>query len=582
MAGLEQTGADLMQACGLPAAWAGKAQWRVLASGAGAPMNFLAAWHAWKADPHRPRMLHFLLIEPLPVSADELVRAASSHPELAALADELAAQWFGLMPGSHRLAFEQGRVLLTVHVNELSPVLRRESFVADSVLLGAVDATSVKALSRHCERGARFAALTASQEALRELGRCGFAVPASAQPNPVVAGEFLPAWEPKQRARVRAAMPSTCIVIGAGLAGSAVAASLARRGWDVCVLDSAAQPASGASGAPVAMLAPHFSPDDSMLSKLSRAGVRMTLQQVREHLVEGEDFGVTGVLELREALHEIRAHEFKSAEEPWCRPASGDDLKRAAAGTDAQGLWHVQAAWIKPAALVSAWLAQPKVQWRANCRVARCQRDGDTGEWIVADAHGNELGRAALVVVAAALESGSLAGTELPLQPVRGQISWGTQPTGDLPPFPVNGNGHFIPAVPVAGDTAWFCGSTFDRGDSSMRAREEDNAANHARLRDLLPSAAAAVEHEFTNRSVRAWAGVRCASSNRRPLVGQVQPGLWLSTAMGSRGLTFCVLCAEVLAAQLHDEPLPIEARLANALAPTTPNTPARAVALAR
>jgi len=65
---------------------------------------------------------------------------------------------------------------------------------------------------------------------------------------------------------------------------------------------------------------------------------------------------------------------------------------------------------------------------------------------------------------------------------------------------------------------------------------------------------------------VRNWAGARCASSDRRPLVGEVAPGLWLSTAMGSRGLTFAALCGELVAARLHGEPLPVETKLALAL----------------
>ena len=43
-------------------------------------------------------------------------------------------------------------------------------------------------------------------------------------------------------------------------------------------------------------------------------------------------------------------------------------------------------------------------------------------------------------------------------------------------------------------------------------------------------------------------------------------PGLWLSTAMGARGLTLSLLCAELLAARLHGEPLPLDVRLARAL----------------
>jgi tRNA 5-methylaminomethyl-2-thiouridine biosynthesis bifunctional protein len=35
-----------------------------------------------------------------------------------------------------------------------------------------------------------------------------------------------------------------------------------------------------------------------------------------------------------------------------------------------------------------------------------------------------------------------------------------------------------------------------------------------------------------------------------------------MNAAMGSRGLTLALLCGELLAAQWHGEPLPIEARL--------------------
>jgi len=39
-----------------------------------------------------------------------------------------------------------------------------------------------------------------------------------------------------------------------------------------------------------------------------------------------------------------------------------------------------------------------------------------------------------------------------------------------------------------------------------------------------------------------------------------------LCTGMGSRGLSFAALCAELLAAQLHGEPLPVESQLAKAI----------------
>jgi tRNA 5-methylaminomethyl-2-thiouridine biosynthesis bifunctional protein len=50
------------------------------------------------------------------------------------------------------------------------------------------------------------------------------------------------------------------------------------------------------------------------------------------------------------------------------------------------------------------------------------------------------------------------------------------------------------------------------------------------------------------------------------PLDGGNQPGLWICAGMGSRGLSFSVLCAELLAARMGAEPLPLESQLAKAL----------------
>jgi tRNA 5-methylaminomethyl-2-thiouridine biosynthesis bifunctional protein len=56
------------------------------------------------------------------------------------------------------------------------------------------------------------------------------------------------------------------------------------------------------------------------------------------------------------------------------------------------------------------------------------------------------------------------------------------------------------------------------------------------------------------------------------PLVGPLdaapaaRPGLWLCTALGTRGLTWGMLCGELLACELEGEPLPVELSHARAL----------------
>lgn len=487
-------------------AWARQAQWRILETGFGLGQNFLASWREWKDDAQRPGLLHFVSAQAFPAAAADIVRNVDGQDRLQPLAAQLASQWFDLTPGAHRLSFEGGRVLLTLHVREVTEVLRRERFTADSVLLDGFDwdRSALKALARHCRRGTRLAAPRGDGELNRALQSCGFQVAAAET-------VFDPHWEPKGLRDDERMTPSDATVVGAGLAGAAVAASLARRGWRVTVIDAADEPAAGASGLPVGLLAPQTSPDDNLLSRLSREGVRMTLQQARDLLREGQDWQRTGVRRI---------------------------------GSDSEQ-WLEHAAWLKPAALVRALLSQPGIEWRGRTRI-------ESLEGI----------KSPLIVVCAAQGSQLLLGERVALHPVRGQVEWGLDRGLRLPASPINGNGHFIPSVPTQDGPAWFCGSTYTRDETDDSIRAEDTQSNLERLAALAPDVASQVDASM----LRSWAAVRCASTDRRPVVGEIKPGVWASTAMGSRGLTFCILAAETIAARLHDEPLPVDARLAKAI----------------
>ncbi|MDB5945088.1 MAG: hypothetical protein JWQ33_114 [Ramlibacter sp.] len=56
-------GQPFLCGCALSPAWAGQPQWRILETSFGTGLNFLGAWRAWKDDPLRPRMLHFVALE---------------------------------------------------------------------------------------------------------------------------------------------------------------------------------------------------------------------------------------------------------------------------------------------------------------------------------------------------------------------------------------------------------------------------------------------------------------------------------------------------------------------------------------
>jgi tRNA 5-methylaminomethyl-2-thiouridine biosynthesis bifunctional protein len=573
---------------GLPQAWAGQPQWLILETGFGLGLHFLTTWHAWRSDPERPRMLHYVSTEACPVSAEELLRAAQAHPGqpgLASLAGELAAQWHGLLPGFHRLAFDDGRVLLTLCIGDAQAMLRAQRFEADSLFLDDFgpredpalwSPDALKAVSRFARQGTAIASWNTAQPVRDALRQCGFMLE---ERDDSLRGVFAPAWTVRRRgpAPERIDTPGRCAVIGAGLAGAAVAGSLARRGWQVTVLDAADRPAAGASGLPVGMLAPHVSPDDALLSRLTRAGIRVTWSELVRLLEEGRDWRASGVLE-RRPDGDTRVPAGWSVDGPnesW--PANAEQLAAVGLPGDTPALWHARAAWVKPHQLIAAWLRQPGVEFRGGCHVARLEPHA--GGWQLFDAEGEWLADADRVVVCAGFESGRFA-PALPLQPVRGQVAWGPVPDHTalptlttLPTTPINGDGHLVAQVPVPhGPPIWLAGATFDRDSTTLEPTEADSLANRDRLARLHPAAAAALAGTFERGEVHTWVGVRCASGDRRPLVGPIGPigtpaaGLWACTALGSRGLSFAALCAELLAAQWHAEPLPLPATLAKAL----------------
>ncbi len=580
-----------LQGCGLPAAWAWQPRWCILETGFGLGLNFLQTWAAWQADPARPELLHFIATEANPVKPGDLLQAAQAHTEQQALAQALSQQFRGLLPGVHRLVFEGGRVLLTLCVGEAQAQLKDQRFVADSVFLGGLNGGSpdlgdlhmLKAVARCCRRGTRLAASASASSLVNQLRQCGFEVDASSTPDcDQLQARLDPAWESKTALPTEVlnpGKPGHCLVIGAGLAGAATAFSLAKRGWRVTVLDAGDGPAAGASGLPVGLLAPHTSPDDSHLSRLSRSGLRATWQSATEHLVAGRDFEMTGVLQRRFEARDGAGNlptDWPEAGQHWSQQATAEQLSEVQEGDEPPALWHGAGGWIRPAQLVRALLAQPGIQTQWKARVTQLEKQAKG--WRALGAEGQSLAEADMVVLTSGVDGAALARpwlTELPLQPIRGQVSWGSWRASEntvLPPFAVNGNGSFVPAFPhgEAERSCWLLGATFERDQTDTDLRAGDQLANFSKLQTLLPETAASLGDRFKNGDIQAWAGVRCASPDRLPLVGALDaaqaPGLWACTALGSRGLTFAVLCGELLAAWLHAEPLPLEARLAQAL----------------
>jgi tRNA 5-methylaminomethyl-2-thiouridine biosynthesis bifunctional protein len=66
----------------------------------------------------------------------------------------------------------------------------------------------------------------------------------------------------------------------------------------------------------------------------------------------------------------------------------------------------------------------------------------------------------------------------------------------------------------------------------------------------------------------RGRTSLRATTPHRLPYVGAVSEGVWVSIGHGSRGMLSAPLAAEVIAARMLNEPLPVTAELADLLQP--------------
>ncbi|MGP1517654.1 MAG: FAD-dependent 5-carboxymethylaminomethyl-2-thiouridine(34) oxidoreductase MnmC [Ottowia sp.] len=550
-------------------------------------------------------------LAPLLPAADS-ADSPDPHETLAALRHTLAPQWHGLLPGVHALALdESARLILSIAADTASALRQLHGPAHLIAWLGAPDEAALKALPPLCQPQACLHLADPANAAapVSALRACGF-VPeesgeSAANNQTAPLWRFAPHWQARPRpgsadaAQTIAALPPTaaparCFIVGAGLAGASLARSLALRGWQVTVLCARQRPADEASGLPAGVAAPHISPDDRPLSRLSRAGVRHTLASAAHLLPQGEgwSWARSGVLE-RHTPGQRRppaawAH-LPAPAHPGSAPACAETRATAHLPPDAPALWHAHAGWLRPPALVSALLAaalppgcRGSITWRGGQRVARLRLQGTI--WQALDESGRLLAEAELPVIAAghasqALLAASFAQTA-PIHPLRGQAAFGPAPAPDtpeaaaLPPFPVNGHGNFIPNA--AGQ--WIAGSTFERGQTEPTATAANHAANAQRLAELLPATAAALQAQWLQAGQ--FAAVRCTAPDRLPLIGPLpaacwqaqadQPSSplppWLFTALGSRGLSLSLLTAEIATCWLHGEPLPAPLPLARSL----------------
>jgi tRNA 5-methylaminomethyl-2-thiouridine biosynthesis bifunctional protein len=557
---------------GLPEAWRGRDAFTILETGFGLGLNFLAAWDAWRADPARPARLHFVSVEHAPMRREDLVAALAPFTGIDALSRALAAAYPPPLAGFHRIHFDAGRVILTLLFGDAQGLLPQLVARADAFFLDGFSPAKnpqiwspevVRELARVAKPGATLATWTVAGGVRAALAGAGFGVEKRAGMPPkreMLTGRFAGSAQAATAAPVRRA-----VVVGAGLAGSLAAERLASRGWEIDLLD--ARPARDTAA--VGLLRPIANLRDAVNAQVSRSAYLYALQHYRalEHDGYQLQWNRCGVLQLAENGDE--AARFAAIVGSQGYPPSFLEFVDAARARDiagrevrGPGWWFPEGAFVSPESLAIASLARAgaAVHTRLGQRAERIEKE--QGAWRAFDAEDRLIAEAPVMVIANAADAKRLLpGSRLTLSAVRGQVTYLPASGARALEVVVSGSGYVAP-LPGGGHCV---GATYHHDDDDRGVRASDHRENLARAELMLPGFTAGLHPK----DLDGWTGYRATVPDRLPIFGATSlEGLYAATGLGSRGLLWAPLGAELIASQLEGEPLPLPRDLAGAISP--------------
>ncbi len=628
--GLAETRHVFLAGNDLPHRWRDRESFTIGETGFGTGLNFLATWQCWADDPRRCRRLHYLGVERHPLSRAQLRLALADWPELADRAAELIAAWPEPVPGWHRLWPGDDAPILTLLFGDAATELARLDAAVDAWYLdGFAPARNpamwspelLREVARCTAPGGTAASYTVAGTVRRALSEAGFAIdkrPGFGGKREMLSARLPPPFSkggsggisPPSGCRNARKSPlaplfqrgeSVCanspavswqggelaIVIGAGLAGCATAHGLARRGWTVTLLERHAGPALEASGNPAGVVMPRPEVQPSPAGSFHLHAWLHALHLL-ERFAEAAGWRPGGVLQL--AVNERRIARYPRFIEAYGLPdtrvrwLSADETATVAGiPLDTPALYYPGSGWLVPAGLCRALIDRPAITLHTGVEVADIDRTASG--WRVADTTGAVIAEAPVLVLANALAARRFL-PWLPLIPARGQLSRiDADPVSARLRTVLYGKGYVIPAH----DGRHVIGASLVSGDADPDLRTDEDAANLARLKQLLPDLARARADTLHG----AFAAVRATTPDRLPLIGAVPdasafradsgrpargrrrvdpppplPGLYLLSGLGTRGVTSAPLAAELLASLICHEPLPLARELVAALDP--------------
>lgn len=588
-------------------------------SGFGTGLNFLTLWQAFdefcvKQPSATLQRLHFISFEKYPLTSGDLKMAHSHWPELAEYAEELQQRWPLPFSGCHRLLLAQGRITLDLwfgDINELIPQL-------DDTLNHQVDAWFLdgfapsknpdmwtpqlfNAMAKLARSGGTLATFTSAGFVRRGLIDAGFSMVKSkgfGRKREMLTGVMenaltTPAQTPWY-ARPAVQGNNEVAIVGGGIASALLSLALLRRGWKVTLYCEDSAPAQGASGNRQGALYPLLSTHDSALAQFFPAAFTFA-RRLYDALPVEFDHDWCGVTQLgwdEKSRHKIELMLSLELPEALAHAVSEPTVAaQCGLETNSGGISYPLGGWLCPAQLTASALdlAQQQGLTTHYCHRVNALKKSQTGwELSFADLPAQQH---VAVVLANGHQITQFEQTEkLPVSAVGGLVSHiPTSPSLSKLRQVLCYDGYLTPVNPK--NQQHCVGASYHRGVEDIHYNEEDQQHNRQRLIDCFPEQQWPLEVDISGGEARC--GVRCATRDHLPMIGSVPDyratlesyanlvdesenakaspvyeNVFMLGGLGSRGLCSAPLAAEILAAQMSDEPIPMDSATLAAINP--------------
>jgi tRNA 5-methylaminomethyl-2-thiouridine biosynthesis bifunctional protein len=585
-------------------------QFVIAETGFGSGLNFLLTVKYWLQHSQASQTLCFYSLEQAPFCLEDLQRAQQAWPELAESAQALQQAYQISSDGFHLLELFAGRVRLILMIGEAEQMLSQCQARVDAWFLdGFAPALNQQMWSRDLFQqvrrlsrpGTSFSTYTAVGDVRRGLIEAGFAVQKVAgcgNKRHMLKGEFMP--QATHASASRGYQPwfegsdsklnrgSHIAIVGAGIAGLSTAWSLVKRGFKVTLLEQGQSHGEKASGNPHAMLMPRLSLQDAADAEFYSSAYFHALRCLQQLDPRQQGWQQSGGLQLPSSERVRKQIAAYPQSEQLMQVLDAQQASELAGLQLEESVQYFPlAASLQPGIILTRLIEVMADALTIHYSTTLASFERVNEQWQLKQPDGETIASVDGLIFCNAWQIKQLPPfRHLYIQPARGQLSvlQANAQSRSLK-LPVSSEGYLLPAI----EQQHIAGASFELDDCCEELRDSEHQQNLQSVHNWQPDLFSAAD------IIGGRAAVRAVTPDRMPVLGAAPdmddylqnyadlykgksahsyhdgrylPHLYINSGHGARGFSSAFLCAELLAASICNESLPVSNRVRYALHP--------------